>query len=325
MKRSELTSIIKEEIQKIFEEEADTLENNDEVTDAETKVKLDNKIRRIFDLNQRDLQFLIDKALDTKNYKEVKRLAQYLKESERKRVATLILEVLNEENILIPRRLEGRRELYVKKLKAMLQQKHIEGDLDLSEVPEITDLGNVETIGGDLNLYNSNVASLGNLTSVGGYLNLYHSKVASLGNLISVGGDLDVSNSKVASLGNLTSVGGDLDLSGSKVASLEKLTSVGGNLWLYDNKVASLGNLTSVGGNLNLEDSKVASLGNLTSVGGELYLYGSKVNSLGNLKKVGNSIYIDQGQFSEELLDKYKKLFPGKIRFWKNGKWKILK
>ena len=178
---------------------------------------------------------------------------------------TIILEVLNEENILIPRRLEGRRELYVKKLKAMLQQKHIEGDLDLSEVPEITDLGNVETIGGDLNLYNSNVASLGNLTSVGGYLNLYHSKVASLGNLISVGGDLDVSNSKVASLGNLTSVGGDLDLSGSKVTSL------------------------------------------------------------GKLQKVGRSIYIKDGQFSEELLDKYKNLFPRKFNVWKNGGWEILK
>ena len=285
MKRSELTSIIKEEIQKIFEEEADTLENNDEVTDAETKVKLDNKIRRIFDLNQRDLQFLIDKALDTKNYKEVKRLAQYLKESERKRVATLILEVLNEENILIPRRLEGRRELYVKKLKAMLQQKHIEGDLDLSEVPEITDLGNVETIGGNL------------------WLN----------------------NSKVASLGNLTSVDGDLSLDNSNVTSLGKLTSVDGDLSLSNSKVASLGNLTSVGGFLSLTNSKLTSLGNLTSVGGNLYLRNSKVTSLGNLKKVVGLIYINDGQFSEELLDKYKKLFPGKIRIWKNDKCEILK
>ena len=177
----------------------------------------------------------------------------------------LILEVLNEENILIPRRLEGRRELYIKKLKAMLQQKHIEGDLDLSEVPEITDLGNVETINGNLYLRNSKVASLGNLTSVGGFLYLDNSEVASLGNLISVGGYLSLYNSKVASLGNLTSVGRNLSLNGSKIALL------------------------------------------------------------GKLQKVGESIYIKDGRFSNKLLDKYKKLFPGKIRIWKNGKYEILK
>ena len=187
-----------------------------------------------------------------------------MKKSELKK---LIQAVLSEENILIPRRLEGRRELYVKKLKAMLQQKHIEGNLDLSEVPEITDLGNVETISGDLNLYNNqSITSLGNLTSVGGYLFLYNNQ-----------------------------------------------------------SITSLGKLTSVGGFLNLYNSKVASLGNLTSVGGYLFLHNSKVASLGNLKKVGGSIHIKDGQFSEELLDKYKKLFPGKIRIWKNDKCEILK
>ena len=159
----------------------------------------------------------------------------------------LIKEVLSEENILIPRRLEGRRELYIKKLKAMLQQKHIEGNVNLTDFPEeIEDLGNVETISGGLDLYkNKSIKSLGNLTSVGGYLSLYGSKVT------------------------------------------------------------SLGNLTSVGRYVNLSDSKVA--------------------SLGNLKKVGDSIYIKDGQFSEELLDKYKKLFPKKIKIWKNGNWGILK
>ena len=128
-------------------------------------------------------------------------------------------------SILIPRRLEGRRELYIKKLKAMLQQKRLKGDLDLSDFPEITDLGNVETISG--------------------YLYLSHSKVTSLGNLTSVGGDLALDNSEVA--------------------------------------------------------------------------------SLGKLQKVGESIYIKDGQFSEELLAKYKNLFPRKIRILKNGKWEILK
>ena len=137
-------------------------------------------------------------------------------------------------SILIPRRLEGRRELYIKKLKAMLQQKRLKCDLDLTDFPEITDLGNVETISGFLDLYNSKVASLGNLTSVGGYLNLEDSKVTSLGNLTSVGGNLWLYNSKVASLGNLTSVGGSLYLDNSKVASLGKLQKVGESIYIDD-------------------------------------------------------------------------------------------
>ena len=43
----------------------------------------------------------------------------------------LIQEVLQEEKVLIPRRLEGRRERYVKHIRTLLQQKHIEGDLPL--------------------------------------------------------------------------------------------------------------------------------------------------------------------------------------------------
>ena len=72
--------------------------------------------------------------------------------------------------ILIPRRLEGRRERYIKLIRTQLQQKHIEGNLDLTNLPEITDLGNVETVSGDLDLNNSNVESLGNLQKVGGYI-----------------------------------------------------------------------------------------------------------------------------------------------------------
>ena len=70
--------------------------------------------------------------------------------------------------ILIPRRLEGRHERYVKLIRTQLQQKHIDGDLDLRELPEITDLGNIETVSGNLYLWKSNVESLGNLQSVGG-------------------------------------------------------------------------------------------------------------------------------------------------------------
>ena len=89
------------------------------------------------------------------------------------------------------------------------------------------------SIGGDLDLRNSDIKSLGNLTSVDGYLDLGYSKIKSLGNLTSVGEDLDLSNSKIESLGNLTSVGGNLNLRNSDIKSFGNLTSVGRNLYLY--------------------------------------------------------------------------------------------
>jgi hypothetical protein len=105
-------------------------------------------------------------------------------------------------------------------------------------------------------------------------LDLYESKIESLGNLTSVGGNLDLYNcTNLTSLGNLTSVGGHLGLSYSNVKSLGNLTSVGGSLGLYNcTNLTSLGNLTSVGGELDLSFCKIESLGNLTSVGGNLYL-----------------------------------------------------
>ena len=157
-----------------------------------------------------------------------------MKKSELK---TIILEVLNEENILIPRRLEGRRELYIKNFRKMLQQKHIEGNVNLTDFPEeIEDLGNVETISGGLDLYNNkSIKSLGNLTSVGGNLYLTNNKsIKSLGNLTSVGGLLSLYGSNVTSLGNLTSVGGYLYLSDSKVTSLGKLQKVGNSIYIKD-------------------------------------------------------------------------------------------
>ena len=96
----------------------------------------------------------------------------------------IIREVLNEENLLIPRRLDGRRELYLKQIRKQLQQNHIEGDLNLMGVKEITDLGNVETISGALILIGSNIKSLGHLTTVG-KLWLPGSQIESLGNLTS--------------------------------------------------------------------------------------------------------------------------------------------
>ena len=105
----------------------------------------------------------------------------------------------------------------------------ITDDLYLS-YSKIESLGNLTSVGGNLDLYNcTNLTSLGNLTSVGGHLGLSYSNVKSLGNLTSVGGELDLSFCEIESLGNLTSVGGDLNLRKTPLSreySEEKIRSI---------------------------------------------------------------------------------------------------
>ena len=96
--------------------------------------------------------------------------------------------------------------------------------------------------------------------------------------LYSIGGDLDLFRTNIKSLGNLTSVGGSLYLLGTNIKSLGNLTSVGGNLYLFRTNIKSLGNLTSVGGDLDLSRTPLSKkytieeIRNMVKVGGDIYL-----------------------------------------------------
>jgi len=112
----------------------------------------------------------------------------------------------------------------------------IGGDLDLRQ-SEIKSLGNLQSVGGDLNLYDSKIKSLGSLQSVGGYFNLFETKIESLGNLQSVGGYLDLRRTKIESLGNLRSVGGWLYLRKTPISikysekEIREMVNVGGKIY----------------------------------------------------------------------------------------------
>ena len=110
----------------------------------------------------------------------------------------------------------------------------------------------------DVDLYNTSIKSLGNLQSVGGGLNLRNTPIESLGNLQSVGRYLDLRDTPIKSLGNLISVGGYLELRNTQIESLGNLMSVGGYLDLKNSSIESLGNLISVGGNLNLVNTPLS-------------------------------------------------------------------
>jgi hypothetical protein len=74
--------------------------------------------------------------------------------------------------------------------------------------------------------------------SIGGYLNLRETQIKSLGNLQSVGGWLDLYETPIESLGNLTSVGGSLDLRYAPLSEkyteeeIRQMVDVGGDILL---------------------------------------------------------------------------------------------
>jgi hypothetical protein len=67
---------------------------------------------------------------------------------------------------------------------------------------------------------------------------LWKTPIKSLGNLTSVGGDVELRGTDIESLGNLTSVGGNLDLESTMIESFENLTYVGGYLDLENTPIS---------------------------------------------------------------------------------------
>jgi len=66
---------------------------------------------------------------------------------------------LSSDSILIPRRLEERDQDRLQSIYRILQKTYIEGDLDLHNIP-ITDLGNLQSVGGSLWLINTPISRL---------------------------------------------------------------------------------------------------------------------------------------------------------------------
>jgi len=107
----------------------------------------------------------------------------------------------------------------------------IVGDVNLSQRKDISDLGNLVGVDGDLNLVWSSIKSLGDLKYFRGNLNLRFSSIESLGELEFVDDSLSLWSCKnIKTLGNLNRVDGNLNLDYSSIESLGNLEFVGGNL-----------------------------------------------------------------------------------------------
>jgi hypothetical protein len=115
---------------------------------------------------------------------------------------------------------------------------------------------------------------------VGGDLNLYGTQIKSLPAGLEVGGDLNLIGTPITSLPAGLEVGGDLYLYGTQITSLPAGLEVGGILDLSDTPITSLPADLKVGGGLNLSDTKITSLPADLEVGGNLYLSGTKIKDI---------------------------------------------
>jgi hypothetical protein len=148
----------------------------------------------------------------------------------------------------------------------------IVGDVNLRSRHDISDLGNLVGVEGELDLYDSSIESLGDLEFVG-YLTLWRCKnIKTLGKLKKVEGDLNLRYSSIESLGELQFVNGRFSLFGCKnIKTLGKLKKVEGGLNLNYSSIESLGELEFVEGDLwiagaNIQPSEI----NNVNVGGEI-------------------------------------------------------
>ena len=200
---------------------------------------------------------------------------------------------------------------------------HIPGSISIGEqyswniINHLDSLSQISFIGGNLNIFNTNLMSLKglhNLDSIGGNLyvedNSCLTNLSGLNNLTSIGGYLNMTANtgltSLSGLDNLTSIGGELFLWANyyltSLSGLGNLISIGGNMELNTNvlkSVSSLGNLISIGGDLYVNEpclTSLSGLGNLISIGGDLYLMNTKtltsLSGLENLTSLGGGLYV---------------------------------
>ena len=184
------------------------------------------------------------------------------------------------------------------------------GNLDLYERTDITELPDNLIVGGYLDLSNTKITSLPDNLTVGGYLDLSNTKITSLPDNLTIGGglylnntaitslpdnltvdgDLDLRNAAITSLPNNLTVGRYLDLSNTKIKSLPDNLTVGGILFLSNTAITSLPDNFTVGRGLYLSDTMITSLPDNLTVGGCLDLSNTKIKSLPDNLTIGGSL-----------------------------------
>jgi hypothetical protein len=178
----------------------------------------------------------------------------------------------------------------------------IEGDLYINTTSVDINFGNLKTIGGNLFAGKSMVTNLKELESVGGDFNIAGSKIKKFENLKTIGGNADFSNNFCSSTQNIETILGNIKFLNSRIMEFPKLNKIGGTIEFRGSYFKSFGNIKYIGGSLNFAESKLEELGELDYVGGYVSFKGSKIKSLNKLKKVVGFANFD-GSIVEDLGD----------------------
>ena len=160
------------------------------------------------------------------------------------------------------------------------------GNIDLDGVgalsKEVTSLGTLEILFGDLEASYSNLVDLGNLKEVHGDFAISMTKIESLGNLHFISAGCDASNSYITDLGKITKATSYFDISNTPLSSL-------GNLIECREIIANnCSNLKSLG---SLETIEVGSF-NVTPL-----------EDFGNLKQIDRYVTFKTSNDHEQLFD----------------------
>jgi hypothetical protein len=124
---------------------------------------------------------------------------------------------------------------------------------------------------------------------------------------LTVGGWLNLRNTNITSLPDNLTVGGGLYLQGTNITSLPDNLTVGGGLYLGETNITSLPNNLTVGGWLDLQGTNITSLPNNLTVGGGLNLGGTNITShsasrLKHVKKLKNGDITDDYIYADNML-----------------------
>ncbi|WP_333693132.1 LamG-like jellyroll fold domain-containing protein [Flavobacterium sp.] len=182
----------------------------------------------------------------------------------------------------------------------------------LAQYPNCTQInGNLTVDGWDV----TNLSSLGNLTSITGDMNLYgvnsSANLTGLQSITTVGGKvyIEFQRPNVDYLSGLTSVGG-LVVAGAGITNLNGLSNITGhipgNLEVFNNPMTNLtglNNITSVGNDLLINFmhglTNLTGLNNITSIGKSLIIHFNNnltsLDGLNNLTTIGDINLINSG------------------------------
>ena len=171
---------------------------------------------------------------------------------------------------------------------------------------QLTDLGNLESIGGYVAFGNTKITQLGKLREIGGTANFRNSKIKNLGNLQTIGGSAFFCESQIKSLGNLETIGGSAYFVASNVTDLSNLQTIGGSADFSHTQLTSLGHIQSIGGDATFEYSQITDLGDLKYIGGSAKFNYSKITDLKNLETIEQNAIFSFSKVSD--LGKLKKI-----------------